>query len=360
MNIVQLVSGVGLNGAVRHCLELTHELAARGHRVVLAHRPDAWIAGQDLPPGVARLHTTVRRTALELRRVAAELRRLRIDVIHSHFSSAHFFGVLQARLFGCRVVATSHSARLQPHWWWNDRVICPSEATAGFQRWVNLVPRSRIDVIPNFINPGRFQPRRTRAEIRREHGLADDDFVIPVVGVVNANKAPHVLVQALPRLVRQGLRPRVMLIGAACAKYGPRLRREIERAGMAGRVALPGMRSDVADLLQAADVVCLPSNSEVMPISLLEGMSCGLPAVGTWVGGIPECVRDGIDGFLVPPRAPAILAEKLAMLARDPVLRHRLGEQARARMLERFSPQACVARIEQTYALACARPVAAA
>jgi glycosyltransferase involved in cell wall biosynthesis len=328
--------------------------------VVLAHRPDAWIAHQDLPAGVTRLHTTVRRTRDEMRRVAAELQRLRIDVIHSHLSSAHFFGVLQARLFGCRVVATSHSARLQPHWWWNDRVICPSEATARFQRWVNLVPRSRIDVIHNFVNPGRFQPRRTRAAIRAEHRLSDDDFVIAIVGEVNARKASHVLVQALPQLVRQGLSPRVLLVGATCTKYEPLLHREIGRAGMAGRVAQLGMRSDVADLLHAADVICLPSNSEVMPIALLEGMSCGLPAVGTRVGGVPECVRDGVDGFLVPPRAPALLAEKLAILARDPALRQRLGQQARARVLETFSPQACVARIEHSYALACARPLAAA
>jgi glycosyltransferase involved in cell wall biosynthesis len=116
----------------------------------------------------------------------------------------------------------------------------------------------------------------------------------------------------------------------------------------------------VADLLHAADVICLPSNSEVMPIALLEGMSCGLPAVGTRVGGVPECVRDGVDGFLVHPRAPALLAEKLAILARDPALRQRLGQQARARVLETFSPQACVARIEHSYALACARPLAAA
>ncbi|NBW86740.1 MAG: hypothetical protein EBR23_07930 [Planctomycetia bacterium] len=111
---------------------------------------------------------------------------------------------------------------LQPHWWWNDRVLCPSEATARFQRWFDLVPRGRIDVIPNFINPGRFQPRRTRAEIRAKHGLTDDDFVIPVVGVVSANKAPQAIVRAIPQLVRQGLRrqDRARVHAGLCASSG--------------------------------------------------------------------------------------------------------------------------------------------
>ena len=89
-----------------------------------------------------------------------------------------------------------------------------------------------------------------------------------------------------------------------------------------------------------------------MPIALLESMSVGLPVIATAVGGVEECVRDGMDGFIVD-RNPRAFSDGLIALARNPKLVEQMGESARRRMETTFSPDACLARIESTYAAAC-------
>ncbi|MGV3484223.1 MAG: glycosyltransferase family 4 protein [Planctomycetaceae bacterium] len=353
MNVLQMVSGTGLNGAVRHCYDLSCQLALRGHFVWIAHKPGSWIAKQPLPPNVALLETTLKRNRSELTRLAAESARRGIDVVHTHNSSSHFFGVLLARLYGLRVVATCHMPHLQPHWWWNDRVIAPTQSTARFQRWVNWVPRHRMDVIPNFVDASRLQPTQSQQETLAELGFGAEEFVISVVGEVCTRKSQHTLIEALPELVAVGIAPRLLLIGKVDAKYGEKCSALIRRLGLQERVAMLGQRRDIGNLLSISHCVCLPSKKEVMPLSLLEAMSIGLPVIVTAAGGVDECVRDGTDGFIVE-RNPHAFSEGLIALARNPQLRERLGENARRSMQSQFSPDVCLAKVEATYRAACA------
>lgn len=87
----------------------------------------------------------------------------------------------------------------------------------------------------------------------------------------------------------------------------------------------------MGDVLRAADIFALPSHNEGMGKALVEAMYLGCPVVTTNVGGIPELVRDGEQGLLIPPRSPSILADTLQRLADDENLRRRLGQSARRR-----------------------------
>jgi glycosyltransferase involved in cell wall biosynthesis len=107
---------------------------------------------------------------------------------------------------------------------------------------------------------------------------------------------------------------------AAVAALGPRLRRL-------------GYRDDVARLMAAADVFCLPSHFEGLPMSVIEAMLAGLPVVASNIRGPREQVVAGETGLLVPPGQVAPLADALAMLAADPALRARLGAAGRARAM---------------------------
>jgi hypothetical protein len=117
MNIVQIVSGKGVNGAIRHCLDLTCELAERGHAVLLAHKPGAWIATAPLPAGVELFETTFERKIPEFRRVAAKFRQRQVG----RRSLAHQqCPLLQRAALACvpvPEVATCHMPFFQPHWW---------------------------------------------------------------------------------------------------------------------------------------------------------------------------------------------------------------------------------------------------
>ncbi|CAG1020783.1 galacturonosyltransferase [Methylococcales bacterium] len=110
-----------------------------------------------------------------------------------------------------------------------------------------------------------------------------------------------------------------------------------------------GHRSDIPEVLQQADIACLPSYREGLPKALLEAMAAGLPCVATDVPGCREAVRDGENGLLVPVRNPEALALALEQLIADPRLRHRLGQRGRQRIEQEFSTEHVVAQTLSLY-----------
>lgn len=355
MNIFQLISGTGVNGAIRHCCDLSTELARRGHRVLLGHKPGAWIAEQPLPEGVERMEVSLKRRPAELRRVAAVLRERRIDLIHTHNSSGHFFGALLSLFWKFPRTGTSHGTFFQPHWRLCDRIIAPSEATARYQHRVNFMPRDRIDVIPNFINAERLRPQHRRETVRAALGIPEDGFLILTVGEVFPRKNQELLVKAVPALRAAGMNPLILLAGKVHDGYRRVLESRIAALGAGEHVRLAGERRDIPDLLAAADVFCLPSRTEVLPIALLESMGQGLPVVATRVGGVAELVRHEIDGLLIPSGDTAGLSQSLIRLWREPDLLRAMSASGRTRVAQTYSPEACLPAVEACYRRACAR-----
>lgn len=103
------------------------------------------------------------------------------------------------------------------------------------------------------------------------------------------------------------------------------------------RIQFLGMREDVQHLMAGADIFVMPSRNEALPMALIEAMGAGLPVVASEVGGIPEVVEDGRQGWLVAPDDPRALADALGSLVGDGGLRCRFGEGGRRRVLERFT-----------------------
>jgi glycosyltransferase involved in cell wall biosynthesis len=200
--------------------------------------------------------------------------------------------------------------------------------------------RERIRVIPNAVAAD-FRPARSRAAVRAELGLGDGDFVALHVGTLYPTKRVGSFVAEVIRANRIDARIRGVVVGS-----GPDLdlirclARERE-----GVLSVLGERSDIPDLIQAADAVCQSSRAESLPTVALEGMACGRPIVATAVGGTEEVVIHGETGFLMPARGGLELAPHLLTLAADPALRRALGEAARSRQRELFTEE----RMRQGY-----------
>ncbi|MGH7585899.1 MAG: glycosyltransferase family 4 protein, partial [Gemmatimonadales bacterium] len=128
-----------------------------------------------------------------------------------------------------------------------------------------------------------------------------------------------------------------------------RLRRRSSDPVLTAIVRVLGHRDDVPDLLAAADLYAMPSLSEGMPLALLEAMHAGLAIVASEVGGVPEAVRDGREGLLVPPADARRLADALARVLGDDALRLRLGQAAQERAGAHYSADAMTAAYEQLY-----------
>jgi glycosyltransferase involved in cell wall biosynthesis len=110
-----------------------------------------------------------------------------------------------------------------------------------------------------------------------------------------------------------------------------------------------GYQEDVAPFYAAFDAMILPSGNEGTPVSAIEALAAGRPVVATRVGGVPDVVRDGQDGFLVDTGDVETLAERLAQLAHDPELRTSMGEAGRARVLTRYSVERLIDDVDRLY-----------
>jgi glycosyltransferase involved in cell wall biosynthesis len=213
-----------------------------------------------------------------------------------------------------------------------DAIVCVSESERALGLSAHACTPEQAVVIPN----GVAVPPERAARSARE---------VPVIVSVTRLQAPKDTV-TLVRALGLVNRPFSCLV----VGDGPeRASVETAIAAQDGRapVELLGDRSDVGELLADADVFVLSSRSEGMPLSILEAMAVGLPVVASSVGGIPELVRDGETGRLVPPGNEEALAAALRETLSDPELRARLGAAGRQRVMEHFSVEACrVAHLE--------------
>jgi glycosyltransferase involved in cell wall biosynthesis len=218
-----------------------------------------------------------------------------------------------------------------------DAVHCVAESGRGEAQEFGLDP-DKTWVIPGGVDVEFFKPAPDRAP-------TEDTFTIVSVGWLRWLKGHEYAVLVLAALVRQGIPAKLEVLGGdpAADTLEPSQRARIvhtardlgvgDRLHLHGTVEAPEVRAQ----LQRADALLHTSLSEGLPNVILEAMACGVPVVASEVGGTREAVRDGIDGFLVPPRDPAAAAAALAALWRDPELRRRIGEAGRAHVETDFT-----------------------
>lgn len=283
-------------------------------------------------------------------RGVVRLATLRPDIIHSHNPTSLHYSVLGKLVSGGRIVFTDHAQTRgivrvprDLEWHLTDAVVAVSQDTADKSGANGLAPE--ITVLHNGID---IKPaKRTRAEVRAELGLAEGEVVgVNVAGFVPV-KAQDVLARAMGELDRRGVRLTVLTVGDGPERAGVEaLAKEL---GLGASLRFLGFRTDVGDLLGAADFFVLPSRNEGLPLSVLEAMSHRLPVVATPVGGNPELCFHGEHGLHVPVEDTAALADAMALLAADPALRRRLGEAGYARVRDEFSFDGMTRRYEAIY-----------
>lgn len=349
MRIVELLTQ-GSGGPADHVADVAPVLAARGHDVHVV-MPDGAAASRLDGTAVVRhaagmAHKTDVAGAAALVRL---LRRLRPDVVHLQDRRAGLLG--RTAIQGPGIVYTLHGApdglahlvagnlqaateRRRDRLYYltaerllgrRGRIVTPSEALARYLTDHVRVPYGRVEVVPNGVDTARFAPA--------PHPPRDPVTAV-WLGLMVPVKRLDVLVAALADV--PGLR--AVLAGAGPSAPAP-----------APRVELPGFVADPAPLLAGADLFVLPSAAENCPLALLQAMASGLPVVASRVGGIPEIVRDGTDGLLVPPGDPAALAAALKTLVADAGLRERMGNAARERAVEHYSLERCADGLLATY-----------
>lgn len=301
------------------------------------------------------------------------LGRERPDIIHLSSSKAGGLGALAALLhklltfnFKLLTIFTAHGwpfREERPAWqriliflssWLStvltDRVIVIDAADYRDAR--RFVPESKLVLIPHGIAPPDFiLPAEARALLVAKIGSAEGATLIGTVAELTKNKGLTHLIDAINqvKLKVKSQKLKVIVMGEGEERKG--LERRISELGLADTVSLVGFVPDAGRYLKGLDLFVLPSVKEGLPYAIMEAMAAGLPVIATAVGGVPDLIRRGETGLLVPPRDPAALARAIADLALNPATRRALAFAARARARERFRIEPMVEHTRAVYAM---------
>lgn len=282
-----------------------------------------------------------------VRELTEVLRGVGASVLCCHGYKADLVGYWAARRTGVPVVAvsrgwTGESRRVRLYecldrrvMRWMDRVVCVSECQATRVRRAGVSSRN-IRVIRNAIRVERFA-----AADPSYHSQLQEMFptprrcIVAGAGRLSPEKGFSVLVEAARRLAC-----RDASIGFVQFGDGPlreKLARQIAQAGLMGTFVLQGHRRDLDRFYPYLDLLVLPSFTEGLPNVVLEALAARVPVVATAVGGTPELVEHGVNGYLVPPGEPGVLADRIEAALTSRERRRTMGERGRQRVLEHFS-----------------------
>jgi sugar transferase (PEP-CTERM/EpsH1 system associated) len=338
VNVVNRLSASRFQSSIC-CLKHAGEFAARINSDVPIHEM-GWRSGNDpwLPFRLARL-----------------FRKTRPDIVHTRNVESFYYGFLGAKLAGIKCVIHSEHGRtfddrpirFRVQRWFAEHTqalfAVSKQLSADLDKHVGI-PQSRIQVLYNGVDLERFGSG-DRATARRLLGLQQTDLVIGSVGRLVQVKNYPLLLKAVAALNQKDVI--VVLVGDGPVRAA--LQALAKSLGLEQQVRFLGHRDDVTSLLAGMDIFVLPSFSEGMSNTLLEAMASGVACVASNVGGNPELISEGLDGYLFPSDDEAALTSHLQRLCLDADLRQQLGEAARARIVREFSIDAMIARYEELY-----------
>jgi glycosyltransferase involved in cell wall biosynthesis len=295
------------------------------------------------------------RHPLAFARLVRTMRAYRPTIVHTHLQAANLYGRLAARLARVPiVVATEHNVytdkarRYVAVERWlartTDALIAVSEEVRRFMSQQLGLASSSIRIVPNGVTLPAASPSRVAAIQAQTSSVG---LRLGTVASLTAKKGHEHLLRALALVRERGIACSLVLAGDGAERE--RLERLRDELGLTGQVQFLGAVSNVADVLAAIDVFVLPSVVEGLPLALLEAMLAGKAVIATSVGGVPEVVRSGVNGLLVPPARAPELADAIVALNGSPEQRALLGGAARDTIARGFTEAAYLQSLSAVY-----------
>ncbi|MBD5647000.1 MAG: glycosyltransferase family 4 protein [Desulfovibrio sp.] len=396
LKVCLYISRFAPGGAERQMVNLACELADRGLQVLVLHiqkdlQDAAYLQDMEghrvkildarsqeyLQEGIrlSRLHTDFFKNIpaphplrMEMLYLAGAFSRLKPDIVHSYQDMPNCTAGCAAILADVPAhLASFHS--LDPatsHYPWETQTYalyrylllhghphfeaCSRASVQRYAHWLDIAPEA-IAYTPNGLDPTAYlvpTPQAGKA-FREAHGIGPDAPVLLTLSrFAPYKKAPESIVDICARVQAQRPDCHFLVAGSGMAE-DEGMGALVKERGVGNQMHLLGLQRDVAPLFASSDIFLLPSRVEGFPISIMEAMATGLPVVASNVGGIPDLVRHGKDGFLHDPQDVEGMAHSVAALLADAGLRARLGAGARERLLKEFSLRKMGDRILQRY-----------
>jgi len=356
VTILQIVSCRGWSSDAYWAARATVELERAGHDVTLVckRRSEARVIRRARDAGVSRVETLTLTSGLGPVADALDLRRLvawlpGAQVLHVHRGKEHWLAALANRMSYLRrpLVRTRHIVQpVRPHalnrWLYGratDQVVTVTEAIRRQLVAGGLGVENRVVTMPGGVDVDRFRPD---PEPPRDHGIRATLGLpreVPIIGLVSGfrvMKGHQTVVEAAARLAAGGRRFHLLLIGQG--PFAPRVRAQVEAAGLGDRISILGFVDDLPAAMAALDVGLYSAlESDGMSRVLFEYLAAGVPVVASRVGVVPEILEDGRTARLVPAGEPEPLADAIARLLDDPERRRAIGAAGAALVRARYS-----------------------
>lgn len=362
--VCHVIHALGVGGAEMLVDVMVRQLHT-DYRCVVAVLDEVGVLGEQLRADgfvVEHLH---RQPGIDrgcARRLDAFARSHNVDLLHAHQYTPFFQAMLSRGLMGRRPVLLTEHGRHVPDLPSRKRSLVNRLLLRKQDRLIGCggavrqalidnegLPAQRVDVIYNGVDLDAFAAagHDARNRIRREFGWNDDHFVMVQVARLHELKDHQTALQAIAQLRRTVPQARLLIVGEGDTR--PEIEATIRQQQLGDHVRLAGSRGDVADLLAAADAFLMSSISEGIPLTIIEAMAAELPVVSTAVGGIPEMITHGQNGFLAPARDFNQLSRSLVDLASSPQLCARIGAAGRQTAERQFSLPGMLSNYRRLY-----------
>jgi glycosyltransferase involved in cell wall biosynthesis len=358
--ILHTESSLGWGGQEHRILAEAKIMRDRGHRLLLACDPRGELhhrANRDgLPVFPLEFGGTRNFGAwFNLRRL---LRQERVTILNTHSSLDSWVGFLAWLTLGkeVKLVRTRHlSTKVGPNWPTRRLYLAPAAVfttSMGISELLHTtlgLPRERLHAIPTGVSLADFAPRPRDPGLAARLNLPEGAFVFGTVSVLRSWKGHLYLLEAFQQLLEEGLKASLLIVGDG--PYRPVIEAKIHTLGLAEQVRLVGHQEAVPEWLALMDAFILASYAnEGVPQALLQAMAMGKPVAATRTGGIPEVIMPEESGLLAPPRDSQALAQVMARLVQDPVLRDKLSHQGPQVVASQYSLEQMAEAIEAVYA----------
>jgi len=365
IKVLHIIGGGEFGGAEQHLLTLMKHMDRSEFALHVA-----CLFAEPLAPLVRNIGIPVRvfpmKRKINLKPVGDIASLIKLEgfhIVHTHGVRANLIGRLAAKLAGARhIVTTVHSVLAFDYHRWYDRLVnslCENSTRGLTERFITVsdmlarqlkaggVPAGRVVTIHNGLDLSKYNPQIPGLPVREEFGLGSENPVMGVIARLHPVKGHTYLLEATAEVVRKFPALVLMVIGTGPDRA--KLEETAGKLGIAENVIFTGFRQDIPEIIAALDFLVLPSLSEGLSLTVMEGMAMKKPVLATRVGGTPEIITSGVDGLLVPPADALALAAGIERLLRDPRKASEIGTAARKTVETRFTAELMAQKTGQLY-----------